>query len=519
MNKTSKRLLAAGLSIIFTLSFPAAAFAEEYDLAQGSVEITANESGQYVSQVDAGYVNVEQTTPTIISQSDSETPTTNTVSIDASDGATAEVTLDGVNIDVSNVRVNGDPDDTLAGISVSTDEASNVVLELDGENTVTSGIRHAGVENNESNLVIQDENGTEGSLTANGGAGAAGIGGAYCSDGGNIKITGGNVTASGNTGIGGGQGGNAENITICGGTVHARGGSGAAIGGGGSNYVYGDPETYKGGSAKDITITGNAKVFVQVSMRGGGLLFNFGTPVYVSYCGPGAHIGSGGSYANNGGSTSPVAPEQQETLKGTELTPNTDGLKCTGFIKYITETYENTGYNKWKYVGDVIDSTIYGNVHDWDDGEVTTLPTTESEGVLTRHCKGVEKGCTATTEESIPKLHEEEKKPQIPYGGLHDIQNETDAVIYTVTDLEGRDIAHDEEYSDGILTITVSGNAAMLNIYSPGILISSGVEEIEFITDGLTTVLTLDEYASGARPVVLIHDGTEKTVTSGAKQT
>lgn len=465
MNKTSKRLLAAGLSIIFTLSFPAAAFAEEYDLAQGSVEITANESGQYVSQVDAGYVNVEQTTPTIISQSDSETPTTNTVSIDASDGATAEVTLDGVNIDVSNVRVNGDPDDTLAGISVSTDEASNVVLELDGENTVTSGIRHAGVENNESNLVIQDENGTEGSLTANGGAGAAGIGGAYCSDGGNIKITGGNVTASGNTGIGGGQGGNAENITICGGTVHARGGSGAAIGGGGSNYVYGDPETYKGGS------------------------------------------------------TSPVAPEQQETLKGTELTPNTDGLKCTGFIKYITETYENTGYNKWKYVGDVIDSTIYGNVHDWDDGEVTTLPTTESEGVLTRHCKGVEKGCTATTEESIPKLHEEEKKPQIPYGGLHDIQNETDAVIYTVTDLEGRDIAHDEEYSDGILTITVSGNAAMLNIYSPGILISSGVEEIEFITDGLTTVLTLDEYASGARPVVLIHDGTEKTVTSGAKQT
>ena len=78
MNKTSKRLLATGLSIIFTLSFPAAAFAEEYDLAQGSVEITANESGQYVSQVDAGYVNVEQTTPTIISQSDSETPTTNT---------------------------------------------------------------------------------------------------------------------------------------------------------------------------------------------------------------------------------------------------------------------------------------------------------------------------------------------------------------------------------------------------------------------------------------------------------
>lgn len=59
----------------------------------------------------------------------------------------------------------------------------------------------------------------------------------------------------------------------------------------------------------------------------------------------------------------------------------------------------------------------------------------------------------------------------------------------------------------------------MLNIYSPGILISSGVEEIEFITDGLTTVLTLAEYASGARPVVLIHDGTEKTVTAGAKQT
>ena len=173
-----KKLFSTVIVMVLLVCYvPALAFAEEYDLSQGSIEVSADESGQYVSQVDAGFVNVTQTSPTIISQSDSETPTQNTISISATGGATAEVTLDGVNIDESGTGNNYNGEGAVTAVSVSTDEDSTVIIELDGENTVKSGRGHAGVENNDSNLVIKDENKVSGSLDATGGAYAAGIGG------------------------------------------------------------------------------------------------------------------------------------------------------------------------------------------------------------------------------------------------------------------------------------------------------------------------------------------------------
>lgn len=175
-----KKLFSTVIVMVLLVCYvPALAFAEEYDLSQGSIEVSADESGQYVSQVDAGFVNVTQTSPTIISQSDSETPTQNTISISATGGATAEVTLDGVNIDESGTGNNYNGEGAVTAVSVSPDEDSTVIIELDGENTVKSGRGHAGVENNDSNLVIQDENKVSGSLDATGGAYAAGIGGGY----------------------------------------------------------------------------------------------------------------------------------------------------------------------------------------------------------------------------------------------------------------------------------------------------------------------------------------------------
>lgn len=231
-----KKLFSTVIVMVLLVCYvPALAFAEEYDLSQGSIEVSADESGQYVSQVDAGFVNVTQTSPTIISQSDSETPTQNTISISAADGATAEVTLDGVNIDESGTGNYYNGEGAVTAVSVSTDEDSTVIIELDGENTVKSGRGHAGVENNDSNLVIQDENKVSGSLDATGGAYAAGIGGGYAKDGSNITINSGTVNAScgaESAGIGGGRNGNGTNITINGGKVTATGQAGAGIGGG-----------------------------------------------------------------------------------------------------------------------------------------------------------------------------------------------------------------------------------------------------------------------------------------------
>lgn len=231
-----KKLFSTVIVMVLLVCYvPALASAEEYDLSQGSIEVSADESGQYVSQVDAGFVNVTQTSPTIISQSDSETPTQNTISISAADGATAEVTLDGVNIDESGTGNYYNGEGVVTAVSVSTDEDSTVIIELDGENTVKSGRGHAGVENNDSNLVIQDENKVSGSLDATGGAYAAGIGGGYAKDGSNITINSGTVNAScgaESAGIGGGRNGNGTNITINGGKVTATGQAGAGIGGG-----------------------------------------------------------------------------------------------------------------------------------------------------------------------------------------------------------------------------------------------------------------------------------------------
>lgn len=230
-----KKLFSTVIVMVLLVCYvPALAFAEEYDLSQGSIEVSADESGQYVSQVGAGFVNVTQTSPTIISQSDSETPTQNTISISATGGATAEVTLDGVNIDESGTGNNYNGEGAVTAVSVSPDEDSTVIIELDGENTVKSGRGHAGVENNDSNLVIQDENKVSGSLDATGGAYAAGIGGGYAEDGSNITINSGTVNASGGAsgaGIGGGALGNGTNITINGGKVTATG-QAAGIGGG-----------------------------------------------------------------------------------------------------------------------------------------------------------------------------------------------------------------------------------------------------------------------------------------------
>lgn len=304
-----KKLFSTVIVMVLLVCYvPALAFAEEYDLSQGSIEVSADESGQYVSQVDAGFVNVTQTSPTIISQSDSETPTQNTISISATGGATAEVTLDGVNIDESGTGNNYNGEGAVTAVSVSTDEDSTVIIELDGENTVKSGRGHAGVENNDSNLVIQDENKVSGSLDATGGAYAAGIGGGYAKDGSNITINSGTVNASGGAsgaGIGGGALGNGTNITINGGKVTATG-QAAGIGGGsrgkGDNITINDGHVTATGGLFSAGIGGSEKASGEhIKINGGTVIAKGG--YWGSGIGGGAYAAGKDIIINNGNVT------------------------------------------------------------------------------------------------------------------------------------------------------------------------------------------------------------------------
>ena len=251
------------MALLLVCSSPVTVFAAEYDLAQGSVIVNATETGQTVTH--GSNAAVADDAP-VITQSNSSTPTSNTVTITAAADTTANVTLSGVNIDTGE----------YGNAAVQTKGAGNVTIELDGENTVQSGTDYAGVDkNNTGALVITNtDKVTEedpGSLTATGRRGGAGIGGgADMPDASNITITGNAVvTATGGqwgAGIGGGHGGasypgDGTNITIEE-NAHVIASSqhfGAGIGGG----TYGD--------GSDITISGNAYVEALSGRVGAGI--------------------------------------------------------------------------------------------------------------------------------------------------------------------------------------------------------------------------------------------------------
>lgn len=177
------------------------------------------------------------------STSTSAEPTDNVITIVNNFAKKAEqvfsFVLDNVNID----RSNDGYENHKAALTVK--GKGDTEIELDGDNILKGGEKHAGLEKNDSDgtgtLTIKDDNkaadGSKGSLLAKGGEYGAGIGGGECQDTSHITVTGGKITAvSGRraAGIGGGGSSDGTDITIKGdATVIASGDSGAGIGGGG----------------------------------------------------------------------------------------------------------------------------------------------------------------------------------------------------------------------------------------------------------------------------------------------
>ena len=194
--------------------------------------------------------------------------TTTTDRIEVARGASANITLAGVNISSAGYPAFKIVDNSTGNVTITLKDGT--------ENTLKGGSYSAGLQKNGSAEVIGKltiKGGTEGTgkleatsskkggagiggsdnkpcsnieicggtVTATGGEGGAGIGGASeggagIGNGSNITISGGTVTANGGywgAGIGGGRYGAGSNITISGGTVTANGGEGGAgIGGG-----------------------------------------------------------------------------------------------------------------------------------------------------------------------------------------------------------------------------------------------------------------------------------------------
>ena len=195
-----------------------------------------------------GVLTIKSDKAVTIANTDPDTATTDRIEVES--GVSANITLAGVNIDVSTMS-------NTAAFKIEDNSAGDVTITLaDGsENTLKSG-GCAGLQKNGSGdsigkLTIQGGTEGTGKLTASSSAWSAGIGGGGGGSGSNIKISGGTVTANGGSdgaGIGGGSdGGFGSNIEISGGIVTANGGVRAAgVGGGG------------GGSGSNIKISGGS---------------------------------------------------------------------------------------------------------------------------------------------------------------------------------------------------------------------------------------------------------------------
>ncbi len=561
----TKRILSAAMALLLAVSLPMTALAEEYDLAKGSIEVTAKEDGnQYVSQTANNIKDEPQTTATVIIQTDSSTTATqHTVTITAKDKQTAEVTLKDVNIDVS-----GTGGALVSGsAAVSTDGAGNVTIELEGENTVRSGYNRAGVEkNNTGSLTITDANNDSGSLDATGGeygAGigggfqssgsditisgskvkamggqyAAGIGGGMWSSGSNITITDAEVNATGNfggAGIGGGAYGDGRNITLSDSDVTAKGGSGGAGIGGGVGYT-----TLGSGNGSDITISGGTTKAAGGEYGagiGGGALGN-ASNITVSDdaqvkvqggiaddngLGAGAPIGYGGGH--NGS-------------VGAEAAPDVSELTTEGKIEYYEPGADMKTAEPTKI--------IHGGEHEWDDGVETKAPTCSETGVKTYTCK---LGDNVTKTEDIAKLPhtvvtDEAVAPTYTHTGLTEgshcsvchetivaqeivpmLEKSAEAPLYRVKDADGRGVTCKAERKDGVLTITVDADFATLTGKLSGLstLKAQVVKTIVFVTKGARSTFALADLLEKGRSgetYDLTHDGNIVTFTLGKNMT
>ena len=386
--------------------------------------------------------------------------TENTLTINAEKDQTANVTLSDVNIDVS----------SEGKAAVTTTGEGNVSIELNGDNTLKSGKGHAGLEKkNGGKLTIADED-KNGKLTAEGGKYGAGIGGGDQGAGSGITITGGEIKATGGqygAGIGGGEYGIGKDIIITGGEVNATGGRFSAGIGGGSR-----------GTGSDITISGgevNASGGVNGAGIGGGLRSK-GKDITVSgdtklkvqggdedhYDGAGAGIGDGGSNAYG------------TKILGAEVEPDTSGLTTNGSIAY------------------------YAPGADMENDK----PTSITFGTSSQPEKPIEP--------AVPEQPEAER-------GM-------DAPLYRVTDKDGRDIVYTAERKDGVLTVNVDEDFAILTGRLSGIrtLKAQGVEKIIFVTKGATSAFMLSdllEKGESGDTYKLTHDGKAVTFTLGEKMT
>lgn len=241
-----RRLFALALALLLAVSLPVSALAEEWFIDDGNIIISATENGQTVKQGDKDAV--EDAAP-VIKQKNSSTATDKTIKIETTGDATADVTIENVNIKSSGDAIDvgsSSADITLKGSNKLFSKTGSALHVSDGDVTIDG--------DGSLEARIQDD-------TGNGYNHNAKIGSHEDENmSGTIHITGdATVTTDDNTaqvcggdgaGIGSGEDGNMSGTIIIDGNAHVEASSndrGAGIGSGDDGSVSG--EIIIGGSA------------------------------------------------------------------------------------------------------------------------------------------------------------------------------------------------------------------------------------------------------------------------------
>ncbi|MFR0846151.1 MAG: hypothetical protein ACLSH2_17115 [Oscillospiraceae bacterium] len=462
IRKLLTRLVSLALIAVF---LPTVAMADTWYLEDGSITVSATDSGQNVSQ---GGVTKEDSAP-VIRNRDSSASTTNNVTIRADTGATANVTLEDTNIDTTG----GAGPNGAGDAAVRTEGAGNVNLNVELDNTLQSGSTHAGVEKgNGGNLTIGSESGS-GQLVATGGSSGAGIGGGENTGAENITITGGDIFATGNhgaAGIGGGWRGNGTDITITGGNITAVGKTessrdvgGAGIGGGGNQTP--DP-----GIGSNIKITGGSVMAV-----GGN---------YAA--------GIGGSYLSKGENITII--DAEVIAKG-----GANGAGIGGGDSGDGSNISISGNANVKAAGGASDGEIgdgaaigAGGIYRNGQpvrGEERDVNTSGLTGSIDRLPAGT------TFDIPQPKPRSSFPKPTADPVAVEEEPQPVKAALYRVIDDAGKALPVETKQEDGVLLLTAQADIAILEGAISGLetLQSRGIDTITFTNGTISVSFSLAE--------------------------
>ena len=497
----SQRAAAFILTAAMLTTLTAPAFAKEWYIEEGDITVRAGET-EGTNKVSQGENPEVEDTNTVITNSDKDKASSNTVTIEAKDkDDKVEVTLDNVNIKAD------------SGSAITS--KGDVTLTLKGDNSLTGGISDNGsygLRGISSNGSLTITGGETDSLTAQGGSGTYDGGSGIYSN--SLTISGGTVNATGGKSGADGSGGagiHSGSFTIYGGTVNAKGGNGGNVSGAGvisdgGVTISGGMVKAAGGDSKDgyggdgirsggvVTISGNT---VNAAGGNGGKVGGYGICSFDRVAISGGTVTANGGDSKDGYGGDGIYSNDIDLSGSLELTAKAGSPNGKALSQNGKELNLDTIKDKLGPGAKVTATDANGETKQVSSPIPRPVEPEEPEPVIPEESSSSSDGGSAA--------------PSAPVSSLPGL---------TVTDKDGQRISYTSTQSGNTLTVCVGRFTASLRASLATLrqLRAEGIDTITFQTILCSTTLSVDELlAMGGEDAeaVLTHRLTASSLTVG----